>query len=305
MEKLIGQLQSTYQHTKYQSDIPGLKNLYNGLVSSMNNDIRRSTNKEFISKWENANQYFKQNQVDRMRSSLAKSIMDGEIPKEAFDYMGGVPEIKKLQKIIGDSPNGKVIFNELKRSKLDQIVSDKIIDASGSILYGQLSNMFLRNPEKQALLKELLGESYDGMKELAKISREFVKSGKDFGNPSKTTLSSRDVEGFKDILKIGLNAVGAVGAGMASGGLIGAIEGPLAINYISKLVSNKNYINTALKYASADQKQKITLSKRLGKLAHHILIDEPSKYPQSVIPLYKDNALESVKNDKKNHKNIE
>jgi hypothetical protein len=304
LEELIGQLQSTYQYTKHQKDIPGLKNLYNGLVKSLNEDIRKTTNKEFLSKWENANQYFKQNEIDRLRSNLATSIMNGEIPEEAFIYMGAVPEMRKLQQIIGNSENGRQIFNELKRAKLEQVVANKIIDASGTILYGQLSNLFLRNPEQQALLKELLGDSYEGMRELAKISQEFVKSGKNFGNPSKTTLSAMDIQGFKDIIKIGLNAIGGAAVGISAHGLLpGIIEGPAAIYFASKLVSNKNYINSALKYAKASEAQKITLAHRLGKIAKHIFYEEPMQYRQSFIALHKENALKEVTPDEKNNSN--
>lgn len=300
---MISQLRTTYQYTKHQKEIPGVANLYNGLVGALQKDIESTANKEFLAEWRTANQYYKQEKVDRIKTSMAKSIMEGEVPKEAFSYMDAVPEIRQLQKIIGGSANGREILGELKRAKLDQVLSSKIIDASGTILYGQLSNMFLRNPEKQALLKELLGESYDGMKELSKIAQEFVKSGKEFGNPSKTMLSSRDDQGIKDMFKIGLNLIGSIGAGALSHGMVGMAEGPLAIRSLSKLVSNKKYIDAALKYSKANnQKEKATLANRLSRIAQHILVDEPMKYPQSFMSLHKDNSRDVIDNEKNKQK---
>ncbi|MGN6560770.1 MAG: hypothetical protein ACTHJ2_09625 [Candidatus Nitrosocosmicus sp.] len=284
VKKMISQLQSTYQHTKYNKDIEGLPNIFNGLVGALQRDIDKTANKEFLKKWRSANKYMKQEKVDRIKADISRSIMNGEVPKEAFTYMSAAPEVRKLKQILGNSENGQTIFNELRRAKVDQIVSDKIIDASGSILYSKLSNLFLKNPEQQALLKELLGDSYDGMRELSKISQQFVRSGKEFGNPSKTTLSARDVEGIKDIFKIGLNTVASVGAGVAKHGILGAIEGPVAIHLVSMLVSNKKYIDMALKYSkSKEPKTKLTLSNRLGRIAKDILVDTPTNYPQSVI----------------------
>lgn len=302
---MISQLRTTYQYTKHQKEIPGVANLYNGLVGALQKDIESTANKEFLAEWRTANQYFKQEKVDRIKTDMAKSLMEGAVPKEAFKLMGAAPEIRQLKKILGDSPKAHQIFNELKRAKLEQVLSNKIIDASGSILYGQFSNMFLRNPEGQAVLKELLGDSYVGVRELAKIAQEFVKSGKEFGNPSRTSFSIKDLNSIENIIKMIPENLGSVGGGLAAKSFIGGtgLEVPTATYFLSRLLSNKKYVDSALKYSKVhSQKEKTTIVNRMSRIAKHTFIDQPMKYPQSTISLHKENALDKVLPDEKNNR---
>lgn len=304
VEDLLSQLQTTYQYTKHQSDIPGLKNLYNGLVSAIQKDINTTTNTEFLAAWKDANKYFKNNEVERLRSNLATSIMKGEIPKEAFKYMGAVPEIKKLKQVLGDSKAGKEIMGSLKRAKLEQVLVSNILDSAGTISYSKLSNMFNTNPEKQALLKELLGDQYKGVKKLATIAQQFVKSGKEFGNPSGTTLAARDIAGLKDMFKVIGNTVLTLAGSVAAHGVtVGASLEPAAIYGFSHLASKKEFVNTAIKYAEAaaskSPKTKEILSKRLSRIVGNFVKlhkEEFKKHPQSAWALHKDNATETIDN---------
>lgn len=296
------QIQALKEDLNYERNIDGLKNLLNGFISSLEKDLGNVANKEFLEARSAANKYFKENMAERMRTNIADSILKGEVPKQAFTFMQSAPDIRQLKKIMGDSEAANEIITSLKRSKLEQMLVSNIMDSSGTITYSKLSNMFNKAPEKQALLKELLGDQYAGMKKLADISQGFVTAGKEFGNPSKTTLSSRDINGIKDLLTVlgntvatvvGSTALHGVGAGMA-------IE-PLGIKVLSRIVSDKKIVNTAIKYAEAAQKlkekDKEILGKRLtnmvGKFLKHQWSDI-EKYPQAALVLTNDFRGEST-----------
>lgn len=296
------QLQALKNDLKYEKDIPGVKNLLNGFISAMEKDLNSIPNKEFLEARSAANKYFKENEADRIRTTISESILKGEAPTQAFTYMQSAPEIRELKRIMGDSEAANQIITSLKRAKLEQILVSNIMDSSGTITYSKLSNMFNKAPEKQALLKELLGDQYAGMKELAKISQGFVTAGKEFGNPSKTTLSSRDINGIKDLLTVLGNTAATVAGSTALHGVgAGMVIEPLGIKVLSRIVADRKIINTAIKYAEAAQKRKQKdkeiLGKRLtnmvGKFLKHQW-GEIEKYPQAAFVLTNDFRGEST-----------
>jgi hypothetical protein len=127
--------------------------------------------------------------------------MTGEVPKEAISYMGSIGQIRKLGQILGDSKNGKEVFSSLKRAKAQDIVLDHLIDNVGTISYAKFATLFNKSSKNQALLKEVLGDSYESLKKLSGVSQEFVRSGKLFGNPSKTTLAAQDIKHVSSLIK--------------------------------------------------------------------------------------------------------
>lgn len=298
--EIDSQLKALKNDLNYERDIPGVKNLLNGFISALEKDLASSANKEFVEARSKANSYFKNQEVDRIRTDLASSLMNGEIPKEAFVYMESAPKIRQLQKVMGDSKNAKDVLASLKRAKLEQVFLSNILDSSGTISYAKFSNMFLKSPEKQALLKELLGDTYGGMKDLAKVSQQFVKVGKDFGNPSKTSFATRDQAGMVDLVKISINSAATLLGGTFFHGLSykAALE-PGAIWLLSQMASNKRYVNSAVKYAEASAKGKTkdkeVWAKRVARSVESFLGEKIEKYPQSLLSL-KEDSEERKKN---------
>lgn len=294
--EIDSQLMALKNDLRYEKEIPGVKNLLNGFVSALEKDLGNVSNKEFLEARSAANKYFKENEVDRIRTTIAQSLLKGEVPAQAFTYMQTAPEIRQLQKIMGNSEASNEIITSLKRAKLEQILMSNILDSSGTITYSKLSNMFNKSPEKQALLKELLGDQYAGMKKLATISQGFVSAGKEFGNASRTTLSARDLNGFKDLIKVmGNTAATLVGSKALHGVGVGMAIEPLGIRALSWAASNKKIVNTAIKYAEAAQKSRLKdkeilgkrLTNMLGKFLKHQW-DDMGKYPQASLVLSKD-----------------
>lgn len=289
------QIKALKRDLKHEKNIDGVKELLNGFIGALEKDIGTVANKEFLEARGVANKYFKENVAERMRTNIANSLLKGEVPTQAFTYMQSAPDIRQLKKIMGDSEAANEIMSSLKRAKLEQILVSNIMDSSGTITYSKLSNLFNKSPEKQALLKELLGEQYAGMKKLAGISQGFVSAGKEFGNASRTTLSARDINGIKDLITVLGNTAATVAGSTALHGVsLSAGLEPLGINILSRVVSNKKIVNTAIKYAEAAQKSKLrdkeVLGNRLTRMVGNFLKDQMKdieKYPQASLVLSK------------------
>lgn len=277
------------QSMRNKGAIHGVETLLNRFIDALETDMNSVANKQFVDSRKVANTFFRQEIGERMRTDIATSLLKGEIPKDAFIYMSSAPKVRQLQKIMGKSKAAHEVITSLKRAKLEQEFASNIIDSSGTISYANFSNMFNKRPEKQSLLKELLGDQYKGMKKLADVSQEFVKSGKLFGNPSKTTLSARDLGGIKDVLSVLGNTAATLGVGTALHGVSpAALLEPGAVWALSHVASDRKIINAAIKYAKASQKnnhkEKEVLGNRLSKMATKFLKhqwDDVQKYPQS------------------------
>jgi hypothetical protein len=287
------QIKALKNDLNYERDIPGIKNMLNGFISSMEKDLGNIANKEYLEARSAANKYFKENEVDRIRTNIAQSLMKGEVPKQAFTYMSSAPDIRQLNKIMGESEAANEIMTSLKRAKLEDVLVKNIMDASGTISYANFSNLFNKAPEKQALLKELLGEHYAGIKKLSQVSQQFVTAGKDFGNPSRTTLSARDTKGITDLVKVlGNTGLTLAGSTALHGGIgFGLAVEPMAINILSRIASDKKIVNTAIKYAESSKLSKgdqAILENRLTRMVSKFLQsqwEEIKNYPQASLVL--------------------
>lgn len=288
-KKIDTELKALKQNMRDKDVIHGVETLLNKFIDALETDMSSVANKEFIDARKTANTFFRQEIGERMRTDIATSLLKGEVPKDAFAYMGSAPKIRQLEHIMGKSENAKEVMSSLKRAKLEEVLVSNIMDASGTITYGRLSNLFNKSPEKQALLKQLLGEQYAGMKKLANISQEFSASGKEFGNPSKTTLSFRDWNGFVDVAKvIGNTALTVAGSAAYHGMSPTALLEPAAIRAMSYVASDKKIVDTAIKYAESSMKNKSKdkeiLAKRLANLTSRFLKhqwNDAQKYPQA------------------------
>lgn len=304
--EIDNQLKALKNDLRYEREIPGVKNLLNGFVSSLEKDLGNISNKEFLEARAGANKYFKENEAERIRTTIAESLLNGDVPKQAFTYMQSAPEIRQLKKVMGNSEAANEIITSLKRAKLEQVLVSTIMDSSGTITYSKLSNLFNKAPEKQALLKELLEDQYAGMKRLADISQGFVTAGKEFGNASRTTLAARDINGLKDLISVlGNTAATFAGSAALHGVTPAAMIEPIGINILSRIIADKKTLNTAIKYAEAAQKSRTVdkdiLGKRLTRMVGKFLRDQMNdaqKYPQASLVLSKD-YRDSITDDKK------
>lgn len=258
--KLISLRSSLMQTLKYDHDIRGAEGFLSRIVKDLDKDISSVKNPEFLAKYRGANAFFKQNIADRFRESLAKGVMSNKAPQEAFNLMNSVDNVNLLGKIAGETPQGKDIFNSLKKAKAKQMLESAIQGDfdNGSIRGNALSKIFQKGEKRQELLEALLGKKeYNNLAEIAKISEQFAKDGRELLNTSGTAHVLSDMNAAKNIAaevsKTMAYMFGSAGAGYKAGGLPGAIGAVGAPYVVSRLLADEKFVNLARQYALARQ----------------------------------------------------
>jgi len=237
LDQLIQQRSAFMRDIKYGEEARGAKGFMNSLISAIDKDISSTANKDFLNNWREANKFYKNEVADRIRTDFAKSLKEGHMPKEAYNYMGSVQNIKELERILGSSPATKQVMNGLKKAKLQQVVLDQITNADGVMSYANLANLFNKKSTSQGMLKELLGkQNYQELHELAELSASHYKAGKEFANPSASALRKEDFD-----------RIGKLFTNLISVGTIGTFS-PYVL---SRVVSSPKYVDSIIKHARA------------------------------------------------------
>ena len=271
-------LRSSLMNTlDYDTEVRGVEAYLSRLVGDLSKDIEGYSNKAFVAKWKEANQFFKQNIADRFRTDIARSLMTGEVPTEAFSKMNSVDNIKQLKKIAGESEKGQEVFNALSKAKLREIFSNAFAD--GSLQTGNFYKLFDKKEKTRELIKELIGSTeYKNLEEIGKIAAEFSKAGKELLNTSGTAIAASDIAKAEQLVKTTLGTLFGGSIGYAAGGLPAAVLGVAMPNIISRIVSNPKIINQAHAYALARQAGKEKEARTLlNRLIHTVDIETKIK----------------------------
>jgi hypothetical protein len=275
VEKLIGIRKELGTITNFDPTIKGSESYLNGLRSVIDKDIETMNNKEFLSKWREANSSFKTSVADRFRGDVARSLLANEMPTEAFSLLNSPENIKEISKIAGKSPKSEEIFNALKKAKVREIFSSALQDES--LRTTPFINIFNKKEKNAELLESLVGkQNFNKLSEISEIAEEFKHANQELLNTSRTALTSSEIAKAEKLTKGVLSTIfnGAVGSGVGAmagiGSAGGAAIGIAMPNLISRLVANPRFVNEARAYAIARKNNnKIysdTLLKRIVKL---------------------------------------
>lgn len=196
VDNLFDQRSSLLKDSKYgkaEGSKAWLSHVTSGIENSLEKIASNSSNKKFKELYSTAQSFYKNEYIARVKSTMGKALVTGDIPKEAYSFMNNVASIKQLEKILGKNVKTKPIMQDLKRAKLQEILIDKVFSNDGSLSHANLSNLFNKKSVYQDVLKELLGnENYRSMQRLSTLSARFLKSGRAYANPSGTSHSSKD-----------------------------------------------------------------------------------------------------------------
>lgn len=272
LEKLVKQRSALLNDIDYGEKAQGIRAFIKPIIAAIDKDIMQAPNKEFSGKWRAANAYYKNEWADRIKTDMARSLLDGEIPKDAIQYMSSPQEIRQLTKILGNIPRKGEIMNGLRKAKFQQVVIDSVTNSDGTLSYANLANAFTKKSTMKPLLKELSGPAYEGMNRLAKIAQAYVKSGKELANPSGTALVQSDFDKIGKVMQ-GILAVGA-GAALTTGAWKTAGTALAAPYVLSKVVSNQRYVDAAVQYALARQQNNLKKAASFQRRMEHIFGNE-------------------------------
>lgn len=257
LNDISNQISLLLEQTNYGKNAKGSRANIKRITKALNEDLDKVAhlNPEYNTKRRVANAYYKNEMAGRIKTDIARSLLDGDIPKEAIQYMGSPQEIRFLAKILGNIPRKGEIMNGLRKAKFQQTVIDSVTNADGTLSYANLANSFTKKSNMKPLLKELSGPAYEGMNRLAKVAQAYVKSGKELANPSGTALVQSDFDKIGKVMQ-GVLAIGA-GAALTTGAWKTAGTALAAPYVLSKVVSNPRYVDAAVQYALARQQNNL------------------------------------------------
>lgn len=252
LERLIASRSELMKAYKHDPLVSGSKALLKGVSEAIEKDIMASTNKKFVTARKEADAFYKLEVAERVQSDIAKSIMKGDAPELAYSYMTDIPNIDLIEKIAGQSENGKKVFNDLKKAKVRDIFS-KSFENDGALKTGNFASTFKKEPQ-QELIERLVGkDEYKKLKDIAKIAAEYSKSGRQLLNTSGTALTSSELGKVETILG-GIS--GLFGISGNPGTILPGVGYAATVNIGSRLVSNPKFVDKMHAYALAREAEK-------------------------------------------------
>ncbi len=237
----------------------GQKKLLGNLVNEIDQAIISygKQDKKFIENYTKANKEFSEH-AKTFRNNNINKILMAEDPQLLMNKMNSVQGIKDIGNALSKSPQGKKIFGDLKRFKLDQMIGDKMIDnASQQLKTGTFANL-IKNPKDFQIVKELIGEQ--ALKQVIKLQKvvgHIHESAYKFFNASKSASTAIDTalifKGMNDLA----NALSGnpwpllkTGAALAGGKYVSNLMADTKfLKYVEEavLASNKNDMSGLLK----------------------------------------------------------
>jgi len=134
-------------------------------------------------------------------------MLKNESPEKLMARMNTQQGIKKTRHSLSIDEEGKKLFNELARLKLDEMIRKNLTTSmTDQVKLGTFSNL-LKSAESQAVVKELVGpEAYARLRNLQGLSAKLSDSADMFFNASKSGATVADIA----IISYGIN--GAIAA---------------------------------------------------------------------------------------------
>lgn len=239
LKQLRSNVLSLGQYGEARGERGSVKLLTKGIEEAFENIGKKKGFEDVLKVKKEADALYKLHEIGRVRTSLWQALTKEQAPTEALNYMTSTSKIDEMAKIIGTSIEGKQIFADLKRTKLNQILDSKVIDNSTGFSFDKLSTIFGEGKKERDLIKKLAGEeAYNVLDKLAKVADRVKSSNKDFLNSS----------GSGDTV-YNLFRVGNVLHSAASPSSVGVF---LAPDILTKVLTNKSVVSRLNKAATND-----------------------------------------------------
>jgi hypothetical protein len=184
---------------------------------------------------------------DLKRTNLRK-FLNGKTDENIMSMMNTLGGIKRLRTALNTTPEGKQLFKELGRMKVEEMIGSKMQDAGKQpVKLGTFSKLASKR-EDRAILKELMGQdALDKLIKLQRVSGELSVSAQKFFNSSQTASTKSDQAllfgGVVSILSMNpWMLMNTLGAGVAMRTLSRLATDPEVLSLIEKNVArNKTF----------------------------------------------------------------
>lgn len=244
----------------------GAKQLLKGIVKDIDDALEsygRSYNKNFYKNYIKANAKFQKHAKEFRNRDISKLLIT-ENPESLMSRMNTISGMRRLETILNKTPEGKEIFNNLKRMKLDKMLGEQMENSVTEQLKSGKFLSALDNKNNIALLKEMLPkEAFSRLMKLKAHVGELAESAQKFLNASQSATAGTDLAIMGSIL---MGTVGGItgnpwaimGAAKTAGVVLGARQ-------LSKLISDPKFLKMVEEAITASKKNNLSLMQKVSK----------------------------------------
>lgn len=217
----------------------GAKKLIAKVVKSLDQAINTNVDPIFKTLWNRANSRFAKH-AQLFRGKALSNILKGEDFSQIAHKMNSPSAIAKIRQALSKTKEGKKLFGELARYKLDEMIGKNLVDStSQQANFGRFAKL-LEKGQNREIAKQLLGkEAFTGLERLQKVSGRISDTSQKFFNASRSGVHVGDMALASQIMKgIGNIISGNPWPLLKGGGLL------LGGKQLAKLMSDPKFIRS-------------------------------------------------------------
>jgi hypothetical protein len=235
----------------------GAKQLLKGIVGELDRAIisHGKDNIPFVKNYVNANKRFSKH-AKTFRNKITSQMLNAEDPVQLMNRMNSVQGIRNMENILSKTPEGKKIFDDLRRFKLDKMIGDNLIDStSQQAKLGTFSKLLEKGNNKDIAKEILAPQAFKRLERLQKNAGKLAEAAQKFYNASQSGVAAIDAT----IMVQALNGIANLLVGnpwpllKTSAGIFGAKS-------LSKLLADPEFLRlteNVILAASKESKQEL------------------------------------------------
>ena len=222
-----------------------------------------------------ANRIHSQNVKTFQEGTVGKFLKRGQNPDKILNSMDSTKGIREIKKALINSPEGREVWDGLRRAKLDQVIGDNMIDSTTQQLKTGTFSKLLEKGKNREVIRELVGpEAYKKLEDLQYVSGRLAESSQKFLNASQSGTKGGDLLLGAEILRGTWSAIGGNAYPLARTGTL------VTSGYaLSKLLGNKKFLTAvedAVLERSNDPRILNSKAKRLTDFVKEYSKENPS-----------------------------
>lgn len=172
----------------------GTKQLLKGLVADIDRAIisHGAENPTFAKNYVGANKRFSEH-AKTFRNKDIDSLLRNMNPDQIMKKMNSVQGVKNFKNVLTKTKEGKEVFDNIKRMKMDEIIGNNLAESSAQqVRLGTFSNIMEKGKNRE-LLKEILNPvTFNRLKNLQKNSGRLSDAINKFYNASQSGVVAAD-----------------------------------------------------------------------------------------------------------------
>lgn len=240
----------------------GSKQLLKKVVKSIDDTLTEfgKQHPSFGKEWKSANQEFAQH-AKTFRNTNISNVLKTQDPATIFNKMNTTAGIKDIQKALSHSFEGKELFKDLSRYKIDDMIGKALEkNVKEQIQFGTIRNVF-KQSKTQEILKELMPKSeFDRLKRLTDLTGNIAESASKFLNTSQSGTTIVNLAAVSKMLfDIGQAFSGNLLPALKSLGGLAGVRG------VSNLITDPEFLRAVEDAILVSKSSNVSLMEQAGK----------------------------------------